>query len=172
MEDDIVIKDVELVSKETPQLSSEVRSKDSSQGELFTVQRAISELNRESEENHETHGNAKDDIVVKDIELVTIETPKQSSDQVSIREMIGEKSQTGWNDQTECLPGMGVIIQTLNKYFKNTLMSLLILSAELPLYLTVMYGFITNSGCENSTFMLMSKISWYSVFMFDIFCLF
>ena len=150
----------------------EVRSGDSSQGELFTVQRAISELNGELEENHETHaGNVEDDIVVEDIELVTIKTPQLSSDQVSIGVMIGEISQTGWNDQTkcQCLPGVGVVIQTLNKYFKNTLMSLLILSSELPLYLTAMYGFITNSGCENPTFMLMSEISYYSIFMFDIF---
>lgn len=60
------------------------------------------------------------------------------------------------------------LIQTLNKYFKNTLMSLLILTSQLPWYSTAMYGFITNSGCENPTFRLMSEISEYSIIMFNI----
>ena len=158
----------------------EVRSGDVAQGELFTIQRAISELHRESEENQENlAGNVEDDIVVEDIELVRIETPPQISyNQVSIGVMIHEISEANlennWNDQTEseqiqCLPRKNKMIQTLNKYFKNTLMSLLILSSALPLNLTNMYGLITNSGCENPTFMLMSEISYYSVFIFDIF---
>ena len=137
-------------------------------------------LQRGSEGNQETHArNVEDDIIVQDIELVRIETPQLSSDQVSTRVRSGERSQlsnTDWNDQTAtanqqipCLPGIGVVIEILNKYLKNTLMSLLILSSELPLYLTAMYGFITNSGCENPTFMLMSEISYCSIFMFDIF---
>ena len=149
-------------------------------GELFAVQRAISELHRGFEENQETHeGNVEDDIVVEDVELVTTETPQHSSDQVSIGVMIGEISQlpnttseNTWNDQTDnqqipCLE-IGLMIQTLNKYFKNTLMSVLILSSELPWYLTAMYGLITNSGCENPTFMLMSEISYYSFIVSDI----
>ena len=157
----------------------EERSGDAAQGELFTIQRAISEIHKESEEDQENHaGNVEDDIVFEDIELVRIETPPQIfSDQVSIEVMIHEISEADrdniWNDQTEseqiqCFPGMDMMIQTLNKYFKNTLMSLLILSSELPVNLTIMYGLITNSGCENPTFMLMSEISHYSVFIFDI----
>ena len=155
----------------------EGRSGVAAQGELFTVQRAISEIRRESEENQETHsGNMEDDIVVEDIELVTLETPQHSSGEVSIGVMISEISQlpkkveSMLNDQTECqcFSGMGVIIKTLNKYFKNTLMSLLILLSELPLYVTAMYGFITNSGCEDPTFMLMSEISYYSIIVVDI----
>ena len=149
-------------------------------GELFAVQRAISELHRGFEENQETHeGNVEDDIVVEDVELVTTETHQNSSEQVSIGVMIGEISQlpnttseNTWNDQTynqqiPCLE-IGLMIQTLNKYFKNTLMSVLILSSELPWYLTAMYGLITNSGCENPTFMLMSEISYYSFIVSDI----
>ena len=149
-------------------------------GELFAVQRAISELHRGFEENQETHeGNVEDDIVVEDVELVTTETHQNSSEQVSIGVMIGEISQlpnttseNTWNDQTDnqqipCLE-IGLMIQTLNKYFKNTLMSVLILSSELPWYLTAMYGLITNSGCENPTFMLMSEISYYSFIVSDI----
>ena len=117
-----------------------------------------------------------DIVVVEDIELMTIETSHLSSDQVLIEVMISEISQlpkkveSMLNDQTECqcFSGMGVIIQTLNKYFKNTLMSLLILLSELPLYVTAMYGFITNSGCEDPTFMLMSEISYYSIIVVDI----
>ena len=157
----------------------EERSGDAAQGELFTIQRAISELHKESEEDQVNHaGNVEDDIVFEDIELVRIETPPQIfSDQVSIEVMIHEISEANidniWNDQTEseqiqCFPGLDMMIQTLNKYFKNTLMSLLILSSELPVNLTIMYGLITNSGCENPTFMLMSEISYYSVFIFDI----
>ena len=53
----------------------------------------------------------KDDKVVEDIELVRIETPQHSSDQVSVGMMIGEISQiqmitafpleSNWNDQTK-----------------------------------------------------------------------
>ena len=149
-------------------------------GKLFTIQRAFSELHKGLEENQETHeGNLEDDIVVEDVELVTTETPQNSSDQVSIGVMISEISQlpntnleNTWNDQIDnqqipCIE-IGLIIQTLNKYFKNTLMSVLILSSELPWYLTSMYGFITISGCENPTFMLMSEISYYSFIVFDI----
>ena len=52
------------------------RSEDAPQGELFTVQKTMSELNRESEENQEIYAeNVEDDIVVEDIEIVEIVTP-------------------------------------------------------------------------------------------------
>ena len=180
LEDDIVVEDIEFMRIETPHISPKVKGGNASQGELFTVQRAINELQRGSEGNQLAPAeNLEDDIVVEDIELVRIETPQHSSEQVSIGMMIGEISQlqnteSNWNDRTEnqqsqCLPGMGVMMQILNKYFKNTLLSLLILTSELPWYVTVMYGFITNSGCENPTFMLMSEISFFGIIVFN-FC--
>ena len=135
------------------------RSGDASKGKLFTVQRTMSELNRELEENQETHSrNMEDDRVVEDIELAREkETPPQiSPDQVSFGMMIHEINETHieniWNDQPEneqiqCLPVVGLMIQTLNKYLKNTLMSLLILSSQLPWYSTqILYVKIPLSG--------------------------
>ena len=55
------------------------------------------------------------------------------------------------------------------KYLKNTLMSLLILSFHLPWYSTFLYGFITNSGCEDPTFWWMMEIIQYLNAVFDIF---
>ena len=134
------------------------------------------ELNRGSEENQETPSeNLEADIVIGDIELVNIEAPPPS-DQVSFGEMIHEissfentRKEMTENQPIPCLPGVGLMIQTLNKYLKNTLMSLLILSSQLPWYLTVLYGIITNSGCENPTFRFMSEIGeYYYVLMFSI----
>ena len=152
------------------------------EGRLLTItmQTVNSEQNRETEENQETLSRiVENDIVVDDIEFVDEGSPP-SSDQVSIGCMVHEISQVDedeTNGKTEiqqnkinCLPGIGMmqLIQTLNKYFKNTLMSLLILTSQLPWYSTAMYGFITNSGCENPTFRLMSEISEYSIIMFNI----
>ena len=121
--------------------------------------------------------NVEDDIVVEDIELVSIETPTQnSSDEVSFGVMIHEigesKIEEIFNDKIEnkeiqCFPGVGLMMQTLNKYLKNTLMSLLILSFQLPWYSTAIYGFITNSGCDDPTWMV--EICQYFIVVFDFF---
>ena len=111
---------------------------------------------------------------VEEIELVNIET-RPSSDQLSFGVMIDEttkldntrKERTG-NQPILCLPGVCLMIQRLNKYLKNTLMSLLILSAQLPWYLTAMYGHITDSGCENPTFRFLLEMGKYCVLMFSI----
>ena len=150
---------------------------DAPQGVLFIVQRTMSELNRELEENPETRsGNVEDDIVVEDVEVVRMETPPQnSSDQVPIEVMINEinrenilNGQTK-NEQIQWLSGVGLIMKTLNKYLKNTLMSLLILSYHLPWYSTAIYGLITNSKCENATLLMMVNTSQYFTIVFDIF---
>ena len=146
------------------------------QGRLFTVQEAISELNRGSEENQETHSdnNGEDDIAIEDSELVNIET-RPSSDQVSFGVMIHENKnlEKTREERTEippnlCLQGVGMMLQTLNKYLKNSLMSLLILSAQLPWYLTAMYGHITDSGCENPTFRFLLDMCKYYVLIISI----
>ena len=129
------------------------------QGRLFTIQEAISNFERQSEENQETPSvNVEDDIVIEDIETLA------TSDQVSNGNTLTE------NQINTCLPGIDLMIQTLNKYFKNTLMSLLILSYLLPWNLTLLYGRITDSGCENPTFRLMIEINvYYYLLLFNIF---
>ena len=129
------------------------------QGRLFTIQEAISNFERQSEENQETPSvNVEDDIVIEDIETLA------TSDQVSNGNTLTE------NQLNTCLPGIDLMIQTLNKYFKNTLMSLLILSYLLPWNLTLLYGRITDSGCENPTFRLMIQINvYYYLLLFNIF---
>ena len=115
-------------------------------------------------ENIELDNNQQDDIVIE-----RIETPP-SFDQLSIRAMIHEFDQTQANQQIgiQCLPGIS-ILQKLNNYLKNSFISLLILSIELPLNFTTLYGFITGSGCENKTLILMYEISYVYAFSFYFF---
>ena len=183
----------ELVAVDGAGNENEVRRfGDTSQGRLFTIRSVISELiNRESEENNDTPlGNLEDDIVVDDIELV--EPPLEnvednnivdafeattSLDQLSISEMIQQMSQSQElneleNNSTEnpmnigqCLPGI-CIMQTINKYLKNTLISLLILQGEFSWYVSNLYGFFTDSGCENPTLRIMSTFSFYNTWIF------
>ena len=153
-----------------------------SQSRLFTIQSVLSELiKRETEENNDTpFGNLKDDIVVDDIEIV--ESPRAFEtttylDQLSIRGMIQEMSQLHELNELEnystedpmnngqCLPGIS-IMKTINKYFKNALISLLILACEFPWYVSNLYGFLTDSGCENSTLRSMSTLSFYYMWIF------
>ena len=150
------------------------------QGALFTVQRTMSEMIEELDENQEAHSrNIEDDIVVEDIDQIRIETPPISSEEVSICGIIQEIDHSRNNfvnnriDQTEnhpipCLPGISTILETLNKYLKNSLISLVIILFYGFHYVTAMYGFVTNSGCENSTLVLMSEISQYCVILFDL----
>ena len=159
---------------------------------LFTIQAVISELiNRESEENNDTPlANLEDDIVVEDIEIV--ESPLENAednnvldafeatislDQLSISEMIQQMSQSQELNELEnystedpmnncqCLPGI-CIMQTINKYLKNTLISLLILQGEFSWYVSNLYGFFTDSGCENPTLRIMSTFSFYNTWIF------
>ena len=102
-------------------------------GRLFTIQEAVSKFQRGSEESQETPSeNVEDDIIIEDIE-----TLPSSPSSVSIGEMNPEKftnceNTLSGSQLSMCLPGIGLMIQTLNKYFKNTLMSLLILSHVIP----------------------------------------
>ena len=50
-------------------------------------------------------------------------------------------------------------MKKIQKYMKNTVISLLILTSLLPWYSTSFYGFITNSGCEDTTIKVMAEIS-------------
>ena len=139
----------------------------------------MSEIIEELDENQEAHSrNIEDDIVVEDIEQIRIETPQISSEEVSISDVIHQIGHSRnnfvniWKDRTEnhqtpCLPGISTMVQTLNKYLKNSLISLLIILFYGPHYVTAMYGFVTNSGCENSTLRLMSEICQYCIVVFD-----
>ena len=138
------------------------------QSRLFTIQEAVSKFDRRTEENQETlPENVEDDIVIEDIE-----TPP-SSGQVSIGVMIHETyldNTLTENQLSNCLPGIGLKIQALNKYFKNTLMSLLIMSYLFPWNLSFLYRSITKSGCENPTYNFIIQIGeYYYILMFCIF---
>ena len=132
--------------------------------------------NSETGENCETsfenaNKNVENDIIVEDI--VNTETSVLSRD---LEEPLGNVNDDQTSlDQSEshqkdslCLPGKH-IIQTLNKYLKNTLISLVILITQVPLILTALWGFTQNLGCENQTFKFMSNFSiyfWFSSFTF------
>ena len=139
------------------------------QGRTFNTQEAASKFHRRSLENPKTpSANVEDDIVIEDIE-----TPSSSPSSVSIGVMIHEitnlENTLTENQQSTCLPGIGFMMQTLNKYFRNTLMSLLMLSYLLPWNLTALYGKITNSDCENSTYRFMIEMDvYYYILMFNI----
>ena len=96
----------------------------------------------------------EEDLVIQDIELASIETTS-STDPVMI-------------DDIGCVPiPLPVIMKTIQKYMRNTLMSLLILTFFiLPWYSASLYGFITDSGCEDPNIKLMVEMvdyGWYVV---------
>ena len=62
-----------------------------------------------------------------------------------------------------------MIMKTIHKYLKNTMISLLILTSLLPWYSTGLYGLITNSGCEDPTIKTMAEMSEYGYYMLTIF---
>ena len=68
---------------------------------------------------------------------------------------------------TGCVPGMNmnIILETIQKYMKNTMISLLILTTTLPLNLVSVYGFITNIGCENHTIKAIVEISEFGLYL-------
>ena len=182
MEDDIIIEDIETppfqVNVENDNVIKDFETQPSSANAgddivIEDIETPPSKVNVEDDnvikdfENQPSTANAEEDIVFEDIE-----TP--ASPVVSIGVLLHEISNLE-NTMTEnrlstCLPGIGLIIQTLNKYFKNTLMSLLMLSYLLPTILTLLYGRITKSGCENPTFRFMIEINeYFLVFIADIF---
>ena len=125
-----------------------------SQGRLFTIQSVISEPNQVTPRE-----TVEEDLVIQDIELANTMT-SSSMDHAVI-------------DERGCvpmpIPGIIVIMKTIQKYMKNTMISLLILTCLLPWYLTGLYGFITNSGCEDPKVKVMAEISEYGWIMLNIF---
>ena len=168
---------IHLRNEENKELEKEVGLRESLkktcfQDRISTLQARSFELNRESEENHRTStGNVEVGQVKNRNNLNYYQTPPEnvedviqtphSMDQLSIRGMIQTMENLTEYQQNEipCLPGIA-IIQTLNKYLKNCLISLLFLTSEFPWCLTGVYAFISNSGCENTDFKIMAEISF------------
>ena len=117
-----------------------------SQDRLFSIQALPSELNRTSEENRESPvlENVEDGKVLKDVKHSPLN--KFNSEN-------GENLQNSF----QSLTGTS-LIHKVNKYLKNTLISLLILMSQLSFNLTAVYGLITNSGCQNPAFRVMSEV--------------
>ena len=66
------------------------------------------------------------------------------------------------------LPGLNMIMKTIQKYMKNTLISLLILTSQLPWCLTSWYWFFTDSGCEIPAIKAMLEVAEYFWYLFII----
>ena len=179
IEEDLVIEDIEFVDMETSstnQVIIDEIKKTNSENNLNAC--AMSEIQRTDTPSQETM------ISVKALTNFNHETPKQSIvtslSTMDHAVMIDETSQvqrtnpennmnsSGMSENqqnpTGCVAGMNMILKTIQKYMKNTMISLLILSTTLPLKSASVYGFITNSGCENHTIKAIIEISelgWY-----------
>ena len=118
-----------------------------SQDGLVNIHDEISDRNRESIENEGTPlRNVEEEIFVEDIEIG-----------FNLENSMTENQQ---ND-TQCLTGTGMKMHILNKYLKNALISLLILTSLLFLNLPTLYAFLTNSECENPTLMAITELNYY-----------
>ena len=148
-----------------------------SQERLFTVQAMICELYQET-----PRGIIEEDLVIQDIEFDSTDISPRivhlMSDEIDqIQEINSENFMNSdtlsqvQQDPSGCVPGIGMIpiMMTIQKYLKNTLMSLLVVTFILPWYLTLMYGFILNSGCEDPTIKFMVEMSEYSLSLVIIF---
>ncbi len=150
IEDDIFVEDIELVNIET---SSE---------------------HRRDSKKYET---PLEDVDENDPVVDINETP-YSMEELSIGGMIQgmsrsyelAKNRNNITDQENncCLQAGTWILHIVNKYLKNSLISLFFLTCELSWHWPSLYGFITNSGCENPTVKVWTEISYiisFSYFM-------
>ena len=152
-----------------------------SQERLFTIQAMICELNQVT-----PRGIVDEDIVIQDIEFdrpsadhtnIT-PTPRQSKDTFpsSMNHMVIDENNMNSNvleevqqDPIGCTPGINIIMKTIQKYMKNTMMSLLVVTFLIPWYSTLIFGFISNSGCKDPTIKFIAEMSEYGVYMVTIF---
>ena len=142
-----------------------VRSGDTpSEGRLFTVQEMISELNQVTPKE-----NVEEDLVIQDIELASMENSSSIDHGIQVIETCSSMDNVKI-DEMGCvpiplqMPGIDMIMKTIQKYMKNTMISLLILTSLFPWYSTSLYGFITDSGCEDPTIKVMAEMAengWY-----------
>ena len=146
-----------------------------SQGRLFTIQSMISELNQE------TPRVIEEDLVIQDIELASMETCFSSSSiDHGIQDIEPASTKTCFSinnvmtNEMGCVPvplppGVEMIMKSIQKYMKNTMISLLILTSLLPWYSAGLYGFITESGCEDPTIKALAEMTEYGWYMLTIF---
>ena len=119
----------------------------------------------------------EENLVIQDIELDSLKTATSMDHEISqIQEEANLENVTNSNALSEiphdsfgCAQVIDMIMKTIQKYMKNTLMSLLHLTFLLPWYSTGFYGFITNSGCEDPNIKVMAKMSEYGLYMVTIF---
>ena len=143
------------------------------QGRLFTIQAMICELNQER-----PRAIIEEDLVIQDIELNSMEV-SPAMDNLMSNEIIQLQETNSVNimnlnasvqqDPIGCVPGIDMIMKTIQKYMKNTMMSLLVVTFLLPWYLTLMYGFILNSGCEDPTIKFIAEMNEYTLYIVIIF---
>ena len=125
-----------------------------SEGQLFTIQAAISDLNQDSTRQNKQETSPSTDHVMIDESQIIQETNSENN--------MNSGTPENQRNSIGCVPlpsGINMILKTIQKYMKNTMISLLILTLALPWCLTSFYGFITNSGCEDPTIKVMVDIS-------------
>ena len=128
------------------------------EGRLFSVQAVISELNQVSP-------RIEEDLVIQDIED-DIDNMSEFSDNQHNNKDINQPNQPGC--LPILLPGINIIMKTIEKYMKNTMISLAILTSQLLFGLPAWYGFLTSSGCEDPNIKFMTEMSeygWYMLFI-------
>ena len=175
IEEDLVIQDIELDESQEKETDSESNINVSdmpenqrkgighegnkpSQGLLFNFQEVISDLDQETtRHNEETSPSSLDQVMNDESQIQEQETNSENSE--------NQQNQIG------CVPlpsGMNMILKTIQKYLKNTAISLLIVTCLIPEDLLFIYGFIKNSGCEDPIIRTLAEISEYGFFMYII----
>ena len=166
MEEDLVIQDIELDNVETPPSTDQLNVSETenqqkqlgcdtpSQGRLFTIEEAISDLDQIETRQRIESSPSIDHVMINEI-------TQEMNVNIMNPSMISEVQQ----DPIGCAPGIDMILKTIHKYMKNSMISLLFMTSLLPWYSTVIYGFISNSGCENPTLKFMEEMSEYVLYM-------
>ena len=130
-----------------------------SQGLLFTFQEVISDLDQETTRHNEETSPSLDQVMIDESQIQEQDTNSENLE--------NQQNQIG------CVPlpsasGIHMILKTIQKYLKNTVISLLIVTSLLPTDLLFIYGFLTNSGCEDPTIRDWAEISEYCYYMLHI----
>ena len=134
-----------------------------SQGRLFIIQEMISEINQEAPRE-----TIEEDIVIQDLELVNMDN-LASTGQLQETNDINSMDENQQNYiGSVLLPGINMIMKTMKKYMKNSIISFLILTTQLPWFSTALYGFITSSGCEDPTIKEMAGLGDYGWYLLTI----
>ena len=134
-----------------------------SQGRLFIIQEVISKINQEAPRE-----TIEEDIVIQDIELVNMDNSASTGQLQEINDI--NSLTRNQQNRIGCvpLPGINMIMKTMQKYMKNTIISFLILTSQLPWFSTAWYGFITSSGCEDPTIKEMAGLGDYGWYLLTI----